>query len=175
MQLPKVLCRSGTMHRDNTLMYDRVKTTMTTRPLLLELASILSSEERGEVARRKEPGDDSFGERLRRLRTASGFTQQELADAAGTSQRMIAYYETHSGTPAAPVLLKIASALKVKPEELMGLKAEQEASRVSSPQNLRLWRKLRKVEKLSPADRRQVLQLIDALFERNALRKQRGA
>jgi transcriptional regulator with XRE-family HTH domain len=157
-------------------MYYWVKTIVTEEPAHLELGPILGIEESWSVPRRKDVDNETFGERLRRLRTAHGFTQQELADAAETSQRMIAYYETHSGTPAAPVLLKIAAALKTKPEELMGLKAEQPAAHAAgSPQNLRLWRKLRRVEKLSPAERRQVLQLIDALLERNALRKQRGA
>lgn len=123
------------------------------------------------VARRKHIEADSFGDRVRRLREARGFTQRELAEAAETSQRMIAYYETHSGTPAAPVLLKLARALKTSPDELMGLKAEQRSTESSSPQNLRLWRKLRRVEKLPPAQRRTVVQLIDALVEGEARKK----
>lgn len=86
---------------------------------------------------------------------------------------MVAYYETHSGTPAGPVLLKLAHALKVSPDELMGLKAEARTADSSSPQNLRLWRKLRRVEKLPPAQRRTVVQLIDALVEGEKRKKPR--
>ena len=116
------------------------------------------------MPKRRHTESESFGERLRRLRATNGFTQHELADAAETSQRMIAYNETHRGTPAAPVLLRLAHALKVSADESMGLKMEKQTAQVTSPQNLRLWRKLRKVKKLPPAQRHTVVQLIDALF-----------
>lgn len=123
------------------------------------------------MARKKHVEAESFGDRLRRLREGRGFTQRELAEAAETSQRMIAYYETHSGTPAGPVLLKLARSLKVSPDELIGLKAEERTAEPSSPQNLRLWRKLKRVEKLPAAQRRTVVQLIDALVEGEARKK----
>jgi transcriptional regulator with XRE-family HTH domain len=147
-------------------MYHRVKTSMTPDQALAEPdLKIL------DVARKKHAEAESFGERLRRLREGRGFTQRELAEAAETSQRMIAYYETHSGTPAGPVLLRLARALKVRPDELIGLKAEERTTEPSSPQNLRLWRKLRRVEKLPAAQRRTVVQLIDALVEGEARKK----
>ena len=154
---------------DATLMYQRVKTTMTIEEVLAELDPKIAG-----MAKRKRADAESFGDRLRRFRAARGFTQRELAEAAETSQRMVAYYETHSGTPAGPVLLKLARALKVSPDELIGLKAEAHVSESSSPQNLRLWRKLRRVEKLPPAQRRTVVQLIDALVEGEARKKQRS-
>lgn len=150
-------------------MYQSVNTPMTFDEALAELDLTIAS-----VAKRKHIEADSFGERLRRLREARGYTQRELAEAAETSQRMVAYYETHSGSPAAPVLLKLARALKTRPDELIGLEAEQRTDASSSPQNLRLWRKLRRVEKLPPAQRRTVVQLIDALVEGEARKKQRG-
>ena len=137
-------------------------------PILCDIDPTLPS-----VPKRKDPSVDSFGERLRALREASGFTQRELAEAADTSQRMIAYYETHSGTPAGPVLLRLARALKVTPDQLLGLTPEPRAAAPASPQNLRLWRKLRRVEKLPPAQRRTVVQLIDALVEGEARKKAR--
>jgi transcriptional regulator with XRE-family HTH domain len=155
--------------RDDTLMYQMFKTIMPLDQVLAELDPKM-----GDMAKRKYVEAESFGERLRRLREARGFTQRELAEAAETSQRMVAYYETHSGTPAGPVLLKLARALKVGPHELMGLKAEQHNTASSSPQNLRLWRKLKRVEKLPPAQRRTVVQLIDALVEGEARKKQHG-
>jgi transcriptional regulator with XRE-family HTH domain len=146
-------------------MYHHVKTTMGIDQAFAELDLTIN-----DVARKKHVEAESFGERLRRLREGRGFTQRELAEAAETSQRMIAYYETHSGTPAGPVLLKLARALKISPDELIGLKAEERAE-PSSPQNLRLWRKLKRVEKLPAAQRRTVVQLIDALVEGEARKK----
>lgn len=148
-------------------MYHHVKTIMTLDEVLAELDLKIAG-----VARKKHVEAESFGERLRRLREGRGFTQRELAEAAETSQRMIAYYETHSGTPAGPVLLRLARALKISPDELIGLKAEgRSAEASSSPQNLRLWRKLKRVEKLPAAQRRTVVQLIDALVEGEARKK----
>ncbi|HEX7708963.1 MAG TPA: hypothetical protein VF701_21080 [Thermoanaerobaculia bacterium] len=69
---------------------------------------------------------------------------------------------------------KLAKVLGVTSEELLGIRDSRRVAR-DTPENIRLWRRLKQVEKLSPAERRQVLQLIDALVERNALRKQRGA
>jgi len=140
---------------------------MTLDELLAELDPKIAG-----VARKKHTEAESFGERLRRLREGRGFTQRELAEAAETSQRMIAYYETHSGTPAGPVLLRLARALKISPDELIGLKAAGRSTEASSsPQNLRLWRKLKRVEKLPAAQRRTVVQLIDALVEGEARKK----
>lgn len=117
-----------------------------------------------------------MGTRLRRLRKARGFTQAELAEAIGSSQRMITYYERHDGLPPAPVVLKLAEVLSVSPEELLGLRSAGARRReVESPESLRLWRKLRQVEQLSSTERRDVLRFIEALVERNSLRRQKAS
>ena len=51
---------------------------------------------------RKNYGETSFGERLQAVRKARGLTQVQLAEAAGTTQRAISYYETEAGFPPAP-------------------------------------------------------------------------
>jgi transcriptional regulator with XRE-family HTH domain len=141
--------------------------------LLPESAPTLDPEAVRQVsARRKE---ESLGEKLRRLRKAKGFTQAELADAIGSSQRMITYYEKHDGTPAAPVVLKLAEVLSATPEEILGLEKGRRRTEPETPENLRLWRRLKQVEKLSPTERRQVLQLIEALVERSELRREKAS
>lgn len=125
------------------------------------------------MAKKKLLQEDPFGARLRDLRKARGFTQAELAEAIGSSQRMIAYYETQGGTPAAPLLLKLARALSVKADELLGLKRDRRPDS-AAPQDLRLWRKLKRVERLPASQRRTVVQLIDALVEGEALKKQQS-
>jgi len=119
--------------------------------------------------------EETLGERLRRLRKARGFTQTELAMAIGSSQRMVTYYEKHDGIPAAPVVLKLAEVLGATPEEILGLSRPRRRVEPESPENIRLWRKLKQVEKLSPTERRQVLQLIEALVERNELKRQKAS
>ena len=127
------------------------------------------------TAKKTKDQKESLGMRLRQLRMAKGFTQVELAQAIGSSQRMITYYERHDGIPAAPVVLKLAEVLGVTPEEILGIRSGRRAATPDSPENIRLWRKLKQVENLSPAERRDVVRFIEALVERNDLKKQKAS
>jgi transcriptional regulator with XRE-family HTH domain len=126
------------------------------------------------VGRKRKNPPEAIGDRLRDLRKARGFTQQELAEAIGTSQRMIAYYEAQGGNVSADVVAKLADVLKVSIDELVRGKNGKAARTKVAPRDLRLMRKLRQVEKLPLKDRRSVLQLIDALVEKEALKKAQG-
>ena len=64
---------------------------------------------------------ETFGARLAELRKAAGFTQVELAEAIGTSQRMVAYYESTEDYPLARLLRNLSRALGVTADELLGL------------------------------------------------------
>lgn len=88
--------------------------------------------------------------------------------AVGVSQRMIAYYETHAEKAPAHHLAALAQVLRASVDELVGYQPVQAPADRANP---RLWRKLRQVEALPPPDRKQVLQLIDTLVERDALKK----
>jgi transcriptional regulator with XRE-family HTH domain len=113
------------------------------------------------------PATESFGERLRQLRTARGFTQQQLGSKVGISQRMVAYYETQGGTPAAPLVAKLAKALGVSTDEIIGGKRAQIVGTPQSTVELRLWRKLRQIQTLPEDKRRLLLLLIDEFLEKN--------
>ena len=123
------------------------------------------------MGRRKKSPPERFGERLCALRKAAGFTQVELAAAVGTSQRMIAYYEAQGGNISADVVAKLARVLKIDIDDLVHGSTGKASSAKQPPQDLRLMRKLRQVEKLPVKERRSVLQFIDALVERQALKK----
>ena len=58
-----------------------------------------------------------FGERLARLRKAAGYTQVELAEEVGVSQRNIAYYEGQTQHPPTAILPELARALRVTTDE----------------------------------------------------------
>lgn len=64
---------------------------------------------------------ESFGARLAELRKAAGYTQVELAEEVGISQRMVAYYESAEDYPLARLLRHLARALGVSTDELLGL------------------------------------------------------
>ncbi|WP_433868150.1 helix-turn-helix domain-containing protein [Ralstonia wenshanensis] len=116
-----------------------------------------------------EPAGNDFGERLAALRKAAGFTQVELAAELGISQRMVAYYESPQAAPPANLLPAIATALGVSIDELFGRAGKRRL--VKQDGDSRLRRRLLAIEKLDPAEKRQVLQLIDAFIERGQLKR----
>lgn len=60
----------------------------------------------------------NFGDKLKRLRLASGLTQDELAVKLGTSKQSISRYENSEREPNIRTAKAIASALNVSLEEL---------------------------------------------------------
>src|SRR3990172_7396805 len=83
---------------------------------------------------------EPFGQRLSRLRKARGFTQTELGEILGVSQRVITYYERESGKPPAHLLPRLADALKGTGDEIVGSRSRTapasagEAHRISAGQ-----------------------------------------
>jgi len=122
-------------------------------------------------------GATGFGQRLAELRKAAGFTQQELADEVGVSRRMIAYYEGQTAHPPTTLLPAIARALKLSTDALLGLAPIVAAKRPRAARQAdsRLVRRLQAIEKLEPADKRQVLQVLDAFIERGQLKRKMDA
>ena len=111
---------------------------------------------------------NGFGERLVEMRKAAGYTQVELAHEVGTSGRMISYYERQTKHPPTNLLPKLAKALCVTTDELLGIKSSR---RKTKARNLILQRRIDQVEKLPPAEKRQVAQLLDTFIERSRLKK----
>ena len=98
----------------------------------------------------------------------------ELAKVVGTSHRMIAYYEIQGGNPPSDVVVNLARALGVTTDELLGVRTTKRAGSEQTPEDLRLLRRLRQVSKLPAKERRNVLQFIDALVDRETLKKANG-
>ena len=86
---------------------------------------------------------------------------------------MMAYYESPTATPPANLLPAIATALGVSIDELF----ERETKRrlVKQDGDSRLRRRLLAIEKLDLAEKRQVLQLLDAFIERGQLKRKAQA
>lgn len=117
----------------------------------------------GAMPKKKQPSSE-FGVRLMTLRQAKGLTQVQLAEAAGTTQRAISYYETDAEWPTVPQAIALAKALHVTTDELFGLKRLPKASTSRPPrEERRLWKKLRLVAALPQRDQRAVLRLIDSV------------
>ena len=112
---------------------------------------------------RKKAGDEAFAKRLAAIRRMRGMTQIDLADAAGTTQRAVSYYENAFGFPPAPQLVALAKALHVTTDELLGVKAIKADSRSEDPETRRLWKKFQQVADLPEKDQRAVIRLINSL------------
>jgi transcriptional regulator with XRE-family HTH domain len=108
---------------------------------------------------------ESTGDRIRELRKLRGLTQTELGKLIGVSQRVITYYENEGGSLSPELLARIAGALRVTADQLLGRKKDRTPG--TTPENLRLWRRLKRVEDLPPQDKKAVLKMIDALTERS--------
>lgn len=60
-----------------------------------------------------------FGQALRRLRNARGFSQERLAELTGLSTNYIGEMERGLKAPGLPVIVSLASALDVSVQELL--------------------------------------------------------
>jgi len=114
-----------------------------------------------EMPAKKEP-HTAFGKRLFALRKMRGLTQVQLAEALGTTQRVISYYETEAELPPSTAIIPLARVLEVSTDELLGLKTI-EPNGNSSVQKQRLWKRFQKMEVLPTKDQRAVIRLINSL------------
>jgi transcriptional regulator with XRE-family HTH domain len=113
------------------------------------------------MPRPKTTPEETFGRRLARLRKARGFTQTELGQIVGLSQRMMTHYERQTSWPPGNLLPRLADALGVSLDELVGLRPTKDAP---TPRRSRLWRKLREIEKLPRRDQQALLRTIEAFL-----------
>lgn len=127
------------------------------------------------MPKRRNGAPPGFGVRLVELRKAAGYTQTELANELGVTRRMIAYYEGETEHPPANLLPGLAQALGVKIEALLGSEPLKKSARGRKPVNSRLQRRLQQIEKLEPAEKRQILQVIDTLLESAQLKRKVAA
>ena len=104
--------------------------------------------------------EETFGRRLARLRKEAGYSQRSLAAEIGVSYRVIAYYEAQTEHPPTHLLPAIADALSLSVDQLLGRAA---VSKRKAPQNERLIRQLRQVEKLPARARQSVIEHIEGL------------
>jgi transcriptional regulator with XRE-family HTH domain len=114
--------------------------------------------------------DESTGQRMRRLRQSKGLSQEALGDRVGLSQRMVAYYEIQGGVPSADLLRKLADALGVSTDLLLG-RAPESHKAAPPTSNLRLLKRLMRVEELPPHERKVVLKMIDTMANEVRRRK----
>ena len=100
----------------------------------------------------------TFGEKVTQLRKASKWSQDQLAKKIGTSAPIIGRYERNEIKPSIDVAVKIATALEVTLDYLVGdgsLKAL----------NKKTLQRLEDIEKLSEEDKLNIFYTLDNLIK----------
>lgn len=110
-----------------------------------------------------------FGENLRRARMAKGYTQLKLAEISGVSRRAIVHYEKHVKRPAIDKVKKLAGALDISDDELLGIKPVK-SKKSEDDVSYKIMKKVRVIEKLPVRDQNMVFSLINALAEKNKIK-----
>ncbi len=102
-------------------------------------------------------GDEVLGSRIARLRKEKGLTQVELAKTIGIKQALISDYERSRLRPNYEMIIRLAIALEVTTDELLGVKAIK-----NSKPNLKIQKRMRKIEALPETQQKFVLKTIDS-------------
>jgi transcriptional regulator with XRE-family HTH domain len=116
-----------------------------------------------------ESNQESLGIRLALLRKQKGLTQIELAEKVGSIQVVLSDYERGKLRPNPDMLVRLARALDVTTDELLGLKSPAK-TKLKDAETLRLWKRFQQFMALPERDRRAVLRLINSLSARPARR-----
>lgn len=106
-------------------------------------------------------GEESFGRRLAELRQAAGYSQRELAAELGISYRMVAYYETDATRLPTNLLPQLARVLGVTADQLLGVQDVKNSGKV----NLRLLRRVKRIEDLPQSQQKTLLKTIDTFLK----------
>lgn len=102
---------------------------------------------------------ESFGDRLKALRRASGLTQEAIALEVGLSKSAVSGWELNASEPSIAALRLLSGLLGVTVDELVGeSRAEARSAFVLSAKERRLIELFRE---LSPAKRAAVMALLD--------------
>jgi len=108
-----------------------------------------------------------FGEKLRKARREKGLTQSQLAEITGLSRRSIVHYERHAKMPPLEKVKKMARALKVSSDELLGMPTPTKEEKQQEKASYRIMKRVRQIEQLPKRDQDMILSLINTLVGNN--------
>lgn len=106
--------------------------------------------------------DLALGRRIAAVRKERGYTQVELADQLGTTQAIVSDYERGKLRPHPEMIVRLAKALRVSTDELLGVKPpSQNGATVSR----RVLRRLQAIDGLPKRDQDALFRTIDAFLQ----------
>jgi transcriptional regulator with XRE-family HTH domain len=105
--------------------------------------------------------NETFGQRLSRLRKKKGLTQVELGEKIGIPQTLITDYERDKLRPYHEMIIRFAMALGVSTDELLGVKPSKKEGDKPS---LKIIRRIKKIETLPVAQQKILFKTIDTFI-----------
>lgn len=96
-----------------------------------------------------------FGERLKKLRKEKRLTQKQLAAMIGVQHSVISFYEVGDRIPSVEVVIKLASALHVSADYLLGIEKREVVD----------------ISGLSSEDKKLIRSMIDNIREKEEYKK----
>jgi len=106
---------------------------------------------------------EAVAQRIKKLRKIRGLTQKQLADSIGITRDILASYESGRAHLNDDVIIRFALALQVSSDELLGLK--EHASLASQPPNVRLIKRMQKIQGLPAAEQKALIKNIDMFLK----------
>ena len=106
-------------------------------------------------------GKETLGERLSRLRKQKGLSQSDLAKEIGIIQELVSAFELNKRKLSAEMVARFAKALGVSCDIIIGYKSNGSKK---MNLNLRLMKRLHKIEKLSEYKQKKIISVIDSLL-----------
>ena len=100
-----------------------------------------------------------MNEQIRKIRRQKGLSQVELGDRIGVSQQVITNYERGIREPDLETMLKIAGALQVSIEILVGEKPVKQDEQTSRA----LQKRFEQIKKLTPEKQKAFITFVDAI------------
>ena len=101
------------------------------------------------------------GSRLRALREASGLTLRELARQIGEQPTNLSYWERTGTLPRADLIIPIATALGVTPEEILG---QNKPKRAAAPGG-KVRHVFEQVQRLPRRQQDKIVEVVEALLK----------
>lgn len=108
----------------------------------------------------QETGADRFGQHLRELRKSRGWTQADLAESVGIDRSMVGNYERGAHYPPVPTLIKLAEALQVSLDRLLGV----EQRKIEDIQDRRLYALFLEADRADLGKQGLVKQVLESLL-----------
>ena len=108
--------------------------------------------------------DETFGERLARLRKERGLTQFELADRVGIIHSLMTDYERGKIRLNAEMICRFTQVLGVSADEFLGLKRHAHVAGDEDRLPLKLTRRIKRIARLPLPQQKVLLRTIDGFL-----------